>query len=438
MNQNSKIGKSYLPNFLGAINRNKEANYKESKKDPVKVMLNIIRNQHSQYKKEILNWKMAKDEARNLVSPRRVLLNELYMDIEEDAIISGLVYNNRILRISNKKFKIIDFNTKEENKDLTDLLNRSWFKKFVKRAMESIFHGHSLIYFSEFIPQKKEFKDIEIVPREHVVPDFKAWTNHVYGNDYNYYEQNPYRNYLIGVGEKNDLGIFNKCAPYWILKKHSWSNWDEFEEIFGIPVRYAKTASSDKNVLNSIENWLKAMGSAAYGVFPMDTELDIKESSNTDAFEVFDRKRKAANEELEVLIMGLKNITQENGTYGKQEIISRDMDQVTEDDLTFIYHLINDELLPLLIRNGYPFTENDVFVWDDSKFDPEGKLKLFEGAKRLGFKLDKDEVSNDLGLKLEEMELEETETEVPAAKKNTPAKQLLKLNNKLNELYFNS
>lgn len=420
------------------LNQNKEANYKNAKTDPIKVMVNIIRNQHSQYKKEIMNWKMAKDEARNLVSPRRVLLNELYMDIEEDAIISGLVYNNRILRISNKKFKIIDFNTKEEKKDLTDLLNRSWFKKFVKRAMESIFHGHSLIYFNEYIPAKKEFKDIELIPREHVVPDFKAYTNYIYTTDYIFYDDNPYRNYMIGVGEKYDLGIFNKAAPYWILKKHSWSNWDEFEEIFGIPVRYAKTASSDKTVLNSIEGWLKAMGSAAYGVFPMDTELDIKESKSTDAFEVFDRKRKAANEELEVLIMGLKNITQENGTYGKQEIISKDMDQVTEDDLTFIYHVINDELMPLLARNGYPFTENDVFTWDDSKFDPEGKLKLFEGAKRLGFKLDKDEVSNDLGLKLEEMELEEIESEDPAAKKNTPAKQLLKLNNKLNQLYFNS
>lgn len=455
LKHNSYIGNQY-PAPENKLS--KDDIFKGVKKDPARVMASIIRNQTSQYKKEIAHWKGARDEAMNIIQPRRVLLTELYADIELDGFIHGLVHNNRILRVSNKKFKVVNFKTGKEDKDKTDLLQRSWVNKFIKLAMESKFHGYSLVYLNELNTIKKQFSKIELVYREHVVPEFGAWTDHIYGTDYRYFADPPYNNYMLGIGEPENLGLYDKAAPYYILKKHSWANWDEFEEIFGIPIRIAKTASNDKVVLDSIQNWLKTMGTAAYGIFPSDTDMDIKEPKQADAFEVFNRKRQAANEELEILLLGLKNVTQEGGTFGKQEAIRKDQSEVTEDDKLFLYHLMNDELMPLLVRNGYPFTEDDIFVWDDlEKAKPTDRLAIFKGVKELGYTLDQEEVSTELGVNItgeaepptpiEEEEEEEQEPDdkpKPGDKKKrkTPApedvvKKYTQLHSKLNDLYFN-
>jgi len=76
------------------------------------------------------------------------------------------------------------------------------------------------------------------------------------------------------------------------FQKHSWQNWDEFEEMFGIPMRTAKTASTDKRVLDEIDKWLQDFGSSNYARLPQDVEFEIKESTSRDAFNVFNEKEK--------------------------------------------------------------------------------------------------------------------------------------------------
>ena len=57
---------------------------------------------------------MARQEAKDIINPRRVMLTELYEDIELDGFIHGLVHNKRIFKISNKPFKIVDKAGKEQ------------------------------------------------------------------------------------------------------------------------------------------------------------------------------------------------------------------------------------------------------------------------------------------------------------------------------------
>ncbi len=441
---NSKIGNSY--EFARGVNPFNAAknndDLKKVKQDPVQVIARIIRNQHSQYNKEISHWKMARLEAEDVYNPRRVYLTELYDDIFLDAFIRGIMTNKRILKISNKPFKIVSEDDKEKQ-DLFKLLDKGWFNDVIKYAMESRFYGYSLIYLWEMV--NTEFTKTKLVPRKHVVPDKNVWLVNEYdqldaGFDYT---KAPFNNYMLGVGKPEELGIFNSAAPLYILKKHSWANWDEFEEIFGVPMRIAKLASQDAKVKAEVEGWLRSMGTAPYAIFPTDAELDIKENTRPDAHQVFNEKRKAANEELEILMLGLKSATQETGTYGKEKVNQEEQNEVVIDDKTFITHLMNDSVIPLLRKNGYPFADGDKFKYDDAEIvKPKDKVVIFKAVKDMGYTLNQDQVQKDTGVIITgetEPESVEADDQLPATKKKnvqkkkSPAKTIAGLNN----LYFN-
>jgi hypothetical protein len=435
VNRNAKIGNRYYPEVFNVAN-NKD--YKELKRDPVQVITRIMKNQRSLFNKEIGHWKVARADAENPYRHNRVLLMELYHDIYVDAFIKGIITNKRILKISNKPFKLVN-EAGEENLDAAKLLHKKWANKFLKHAMESRFFGYSLIYFWE--KNMSEFTDVRLVDRRHVLPEYSKWVinQHDLPSSGFDYREAPFKDYMVGVGDPEDLGLLNEAAPLYILKKHSWANWDEFEEIFGIPMRIAKVASNDKNVRAEVEKWLRDMGTAPYGIFPMDSELDIKENTRADAFEVFDRKRKACNEELEVLLVGSRSITQDTGNYGKEKVIQEEANEIIEDDKTFITNLMNEQVMPLLGRNGYP-VQGLTFTYDETEWlDPKERLEIFRGARELGYKLDKDQVQADLGITITgELETANTMPMPPFAPrtKQNEAEASIKSVIELNNLYF--
>jgi hypothetical protein len=419
MTQYSRIGNQY-PNQHNAF-------LKQVKKDPARFMINLMRAQFSLYNKEIAHWKSGRIEALDIYNPRRVQQTELYKDIELDGFIRG-VKQNRVLRISNKPFRITGA-TGQEDESKTQLLKPGWFRKFVKQCIEARFHGHSVIYLNNFNKLTWRFESIELVPRDHVIPEFNAILKDPYGAEYMDYCEAPLNRYVIPVDGEEGLGLYDAAAPLYILKKHSWQSWDEFEEKFGIPLTIIKSALQDAAVLNTLQSTLNQIGSAANGIIPQDTELEVHENKQTDAWSVFNEKRKAANEELEILIMGLKNASQEAGTYGKQLALKDEVEEVTKDDLAFVADIVNDKLIPLLRSYGYPFAQDDEFVWDNTeKLTPKEILDIFKGAHDLGYELDQEEVAEKLGINLVG-KLQQHITE-------PNAKQFLEVQNKINKLYL--
>jgi hypothetical protein len=373
---------------------------KAARKDPARVLSTIIKYQHTQYQKEILHWKLARAEAKDIYNPRRGMLTDLYEDIELDAFIHGIVHNKRIFKISNKPFKIVNEAGKEQP-EKTKLLRSQWFNDFLKLAMQSRFYGYTLIYFVEWSAEGRIIKS-DVVPRRHVIPDKHIWTKYqhdLYGYDYT---QPPFSQYMIGVGREDDLGLYEKAALLYILKKHSWQSWDEFEERFGIPIPIVKTASSDKKVLDQVEKWLRELSTGSYGIIPDGGELTVVETGKTDAHQVFFKKIEMAQMELEILFTGQLRETNKNGTYGKEAAKEEEAQELIEDDKTFIANVINDKLLPLLRTNGYPITDTDRFDWNDGEqLDPKARLDIFKGVKDLGFKVSAKQVSEELDVIIE-------------------------------------
>jgi len=413
------------------------------KKDPGMVMAAIVKQQRSLYSKDMEDWIAARAMAENPDYPIRTLLYDIYDDIILDNFISGLIYNHRILPVKNKAFNIMNAK-KEFDQDKTDLFDKGWVNDLFKWWLESIFYGYSVPYIEElaFDGTTSWIQKLVLIPRKNVNPELKIVTR--FQSDFEGFDftEDPLKKYVFPAGDRYDLGLLNKAAPMAIIKKHGWQNWDEFAEIFGMPIRTVKTASQDARVIGEIEGWLRDMSTSSYGIFPQGTELDIRESKHSDAFNVFAQLIKSANEELAILICG-QTMTSMNGSSRSQgEVHERVMDQITKDDERFVKTLFNEMLIPILRDvHGWPLDEGDKLQWDQPE-DLQAAAKIYTAVNNMGFQLDMDDVSKKFGVKITGIKVV-TPASVPTDQESfdddendMSAKRLLKLHASIQDLYY--
>jgi len=369
-----------------------------SKQEVSAFIASIVKYTRSLFKKEIEDWQNARAYALNVTNPRRYYLYQVYRDVELDMFIKGQV-NQRVHRIKNKKFKIIKADgTKDVEK--TKLLQTKWFKEYLKYRIETKFWGYTLVYFLLDENGKLQCRKVY---RENVVPEQSLIVKTPFDPEGALYTEEPFASYCVGLGDCEDLGLYESLAWGFILKKHSWQSWDEFEEMFGVPIRIAKTASQDKAAQLEIVNWLEDMGHANHALFPIDTELDVIESKQKDAFGVFLEKIKQINTEAAILINGQNESAQDKGSRGKSEtIMSNTQDQISEDDKGDVVDDVNDKLLPLLAKTfKFPFIEGDRFEWDDElSMDTNDLADVLVKVDAMGFELDMADVAEKLGVKI--------------------------------------
>lgn len=417
----AKIGRKYQGNLSGY--------FPKPNQDPVNMMVSIIRTQHSKFSKEVDDFKMAILSAENVQRPNRFALMRIYKDVMDDMFFFGQIQNQRINKILNKKFKIT--NSKGEAlEELNSLFNHAWFRDLIQWSMESIFYGFSLAYVYDVVPGM--FKQFKLVPRDHVVPEWSLVEFQPMTGTGMYFDVEPESNYVLPIGSVENMGLLKKLAIPYILKRHSWQSWDEFEEMFGVPIRTATSASQDPRVRAEMEAWLADMGQAAYGIFPQGTELKIYENKQTDSFQVFNEKRKAINEEAAILINGQTGTSMAIGSRSQGEVHQETSDEIELSDKIFISCVVNDQIIPLMRRFGYAIPEDAKFEYDDAKqLDPETLSKIVMNLGNAGYSVDVVELSKRMGI---EITLKQVPVkQAPASKTNPQA--VLKMHEEIQKLY---
>lgn len=365
----------------------------------VTQMVESIKRQRTLYNKEIRDWKLAKATAMDPIMPRRKLLIDIMEEVLDDPFIYGRS-ETRKLRVSNKTAVIVD-KAGKINEDKTKLIQKLWFKNLIKYTLDSIYFSYTLMYPKE-LDENGFIKKLSFVYRDHIVPETTEILTYPFDLHGENFSEGILKKWTLWVNHEHSIGLLNKAIPLWIFKKHSWQNWDEFEEMFGIPMRTAKVASTDPRVKKEIDKWLKDLGSAGWARFPEGVEIDIKESNSRDSFNVFNEKRKACNEELANLFDGNSETAKDTGSRAKTgEIINGTQKLITMDDETFVMFFINDDVLPWLRELGYPFEQTDSCIWNDNeKSTPKERLEIFKGVKELGYKVKKEQIETELDVEI--------------------------------------
>jgi hypothetical protein len=283
--------------------------------------------------------------------------------------------------IKRKAFKLVD-KSGEENPDITKYFKQTWFIDFVDIILRSIYWGTSLIELGDiiFTDDTIKFEEVKLVPMTHVIPEkgvILKYESDDWHNGYDYLHSEM-ANWCIQVGKTDDLGLLLKLAVQTIPKKNQMAFWDQFSEIFGMPIRIGKTNVQNPEERSQVENMLSKMGAAAWGLFPDGTDIEIKESSKTDSYKVYDMRIERANSEISKAILN-ETMTIDNGSSKSQsETHLNVFENLIESDADYVKNIINNELIPRMILHGFPIA-GYLFDWDKGiSYSPEQQMAYEE------------------------------------------------------------
>lgn len=325
-------------------------------------------------RKDIAAWRQAWQSAINVEYPDRSKLYDIYRDTDVDLHLSGCI-QQRTGFVLARSFKIADAKGKE-NEEAAAYFNAPWFKQLLRYALEANYWGHSLIELGNRVTDaegRPTYDGVRLIPRKHVIPEHHCYLPNLgltwrQGIDYH---EPPFWDWLIEVGQPDSLGLFLKAAQQTIPKKNALSFWDAFAELFGMPMRIARTNSRAEKDLKEMERMMASMGTEAWGIFPTGTEIEVVESTRGDAFNVYDKRIDRANSELSKLIIGQTMTIEDGSSLSQSQTHLEVFQNIVEADCDLLRDIINTQLIPRMIRHGFPL-QGLHFDWDYSTdYTPE-------------------------------------------------------------------
>lgn len=368
------------------------------------VAQKIIKTQLVRSRATISRWTKAVSAAENIERPDRMELMRIYQEIDRDAHLKSLI-TQRTNAVLSTPFYLFRSGSDEPDMDQTDKFNADWFTQFMELALDSVFYGHSLIQFGEIMNDR--FRSVELVPREYVIPEKHAVRKRMGDEPSIFYDQPPFDRWSIGVGDPRDLGVLNNAVPLLIYKKDVLAAWSEYADLFGAPIRIGRTDVMNEVKKANMDEMLTNMGSMAWGTFDQDDQLELVESNNRDAFNVFREMVNTANAELSKLIVGQTGTTDEKSFVGSAEVHERVFNTYSATDKRMIENVVNNQLLPIMVKHGmipdgmeFAFDYTEKLTLDQKReviatlspfyeFDPEWITEQFgvpiTGVKTAGF-----------------------------------------------------
>lgn len=359
-------------------------------------------------RQDLATYKYAVMSAENMQNPQRYPLYQIYINVVNDAHLTAAMQQRKNLTLC-KDFRVCSASG-EVDEAKTALIKKRWFNDFISYSLDSLFWGHSLIMFDTLV--KDEFSQVELIPRQYVKPELhivvKMWAD-LTGNDYLAPE---YKDWTIGVGGARDLGLLLKAAPLVLWKNSALGAWAEYQDNFGSPMRYAQTNVRDNNTRQNAENMMRNWGVNPWAVFDTNDVVKLVETTKQDAHKVFDEMIGRVNAEISKLILGQTSTMDEKAFTGSAEVHERVTEAYAENDEHFICGVLNYQLVPLLIKHGL-LSDGDYFEVEEAE-----QISVIERSKiaieliKTGkYKMSVEEIAEDFGIEMEEVEQDNTSVE---------------------------
>lgn len=341
------------------------------------IVMEIHRTTDALTRKDIADWRAAWQLALNVDSPNRQRLYDIYRDVDADLHLTGCIDQRRGFVMS-RSFKLVN-ESGDEDKDARHYFDQSWFKQLMELCLESLWWGHSLIELGDLTKDGDGclcYDGVKLIPRKHVIPEYHRCVQNA-GDDWQSgidYHEPPYSDWLIEAGRSDDLGKYLKAAQQTIPKKNALAFWDAFAEIFGMPMRVAKTSTRDKDEWKRLERMIQDAGNNLGMVTGMETEVEFVESGKGDAYNVYDKRIDRANSELSKLSIGQTMTIEDGSSLSQSETHLEVFENLVESDRDMLRDIVNNQVIPRMVKHGFPL-KGLRFEWDDTvDYTPEQQI----------------------------------------------------------------
>ena len=287
-------------------------------------------------RKDIADYQAAINQTLSQ-QPRWIKLQELYNSLMLDAHLTSQIELRR------NKTLCQTFALRSGDKDIgLSAELRNLIYSAIGHVLDSLMYGYSLV---ELDPSTLS---LTLLDRRNIDPKNKLlYLNPLYGESIDYTSLREYNSTLFDF-VSSPLGLLSKAAPHVLFKRFAQSCWSEYCEIYGMPPRYIKTNTNDKELVDYYKDMLANIGSGASYVLDLDDDMGFASITATGG-DVYERLISLCKEELSLLICGAQ-VGQDTtfGSNAKEQSSQELLTSVVEQDQEFVQNCLNNKLIPAL------------------------------------------------------------------------------------------
>ena len=322
-------------------------------KEKGKALPKTVQKPVSLMRNDIKSWKQAFQASVRPEDPKNDLIQALFERTMEDGLLTSQIENRRTKLFSidwnlvNSKGEIDEDATKE-------LKDAGVYRTLTKHASNALYYGYSLVELD--IVKDLDGKDklnIELIDRQHVTPQNGRFYPDLHKEEFiEYRELREFGNFILEF-QSDEYALINKAVKHVLMKDFAQSCWAELCEIYGIPPRFMKTDTQNKQLLNRAEAMMRDMGAAAWFIIDENEEFQFAEGVSSSG-DVYNELMKVCNNENSMLVSGAI-IAQDtkNGNRSKDESAQDVLWEKVMEDVVISQDHWNKIILPALVRIGF-------------------------------------------------------------------------------------
>lgn len=262
-------------------------------------------------------------------------------------------------------------------------LRSPWFQRLLNDVLDIEQFGNTLLQFR----REGEWLDYDLIPRKHYCPIRRIILQRqtdITGESFDSFSD------LVLLGDPRDLGLLAKAALYVIYKRNALSDFAQFVELYGHPLKEGTYNAYDAEVRKKLANDLYESGGSSVVVHPEGTNLTIHDASNKNATgQLYEGFMQFCNDELSKLELGNTLTTEvgEKGTQALGTVHQAGEDKITQLSKQLVLNVLNYELTDIFTNLGFNTAGGEFTFANPQVKDLSARIQIDLQLKAMGLKI---------------------------------------------------
>lgn len=322
--------------------------------------------------------------ARGIDFSNRARLYDMYDSASLDLHLSGVIAK-RMRGVT--KIPIEFRRNGVPDDEINKQIKSPWFKQLRKDLVMSEFWGFTLVQFYRNDEGNIRY---DLINRKHYDPIHRKLLKYQGSMDGVPIDDFPD---MLFVGSERDLGIYAELLPAVLYKRGDMSDWAQFCNIFGMPVReYTYDAGDEEARCRVIADARRQGANAAY-IHPKESELKLVEAGNkTGSSDLYRTFAEYWDSKMSIRVLGntLTTDAKSTGTQALGSVHKEEEDEMNSDDRDFILDILNYDMRPIFASLGFNVEGGEFVYAKKDKINPAQQIDIVQKLSSMGLPIDDD------------------------------------------------
>ena len=322
--------------------------------------------------------------ARGIDFSNRARLYDMYDSASLDLHLSGVIAK----RMRGVTKIPIEF---RRNGVPDDVINKQikspWFKQLRKDLVMSEFWGFTLVQF--YLNEEGNIR-YDLINRKHYDPIHRKLLKYQGSMDGVPIDDFPD---MLFVGSERDLGIYAELLPAVLYKRGDMSDWAQFCNIFGMPIREYTYDAGDEDARRRVIADARRQGANAAYIHPKESELKLVEAGNkTGSSDLYRTFAEYWDSKMSIRVLGntLTTDAKSTGTQALGSVHKEEEDEMNSDDRDFILDILNYDMRPIFASLGFNVEGGEFVYAKKDKINPAQQIDIVQKLSSMGLPMDDD------------------------------------------------